>query len=134
VVPNAYQKAIKTYQKKTDESLTPMQIVVELYKGMLRFEREAKAAWIDGKLDVMTEKITKIFNIIEALQAHLDHEKGGEDAQFLNRFYTVVFKALTDATSKPDPAAEFDAIIAYTQQIHDRWYAIAYQRNPEDPN
>lgn len=129
-----YQKALKTYQRKSDESLSPLQIIVELYKGMLMHTRQAKACWQDGRLDVMTNHISKVFDIIEGLQSNLDLEKGGEDAAFLNHFYTVVFSALSQATAKPDPAREFDGILTYIQTVHDRWYAIAYARNPENPN
>lgn len=130
----AYQKAFQTYQKKSDESLTPLQIVVELYKGMIKNTQLARSAYQEGKLELMTNYITKTFNIIEGLQSNLDLEKGGEDAVFLNRFYNVIFSALSQATAKPEPAEEFDAIIAYIQQVHDRWYAIAYNRPPENSN
>lgn len=130
----AYQKALKTYQKKSDENLTPLQIVVELYKGMIRNTQFAKTAYVEGRLEDMTRYLMKTFDIIEGLQSNLDNESGGEDAAFLNRFYTVIFSALSQATAKPEPAEEFDAIIAYIQQVHDRWYAIAYNRNPENPN
>lgn len=130
----AYHKALQTYQKKSDESLTPLQIVVELYKGMIRHTQAAKKSYEAGRLDEMTNSITKVFNILEGLQSNLDMEQGGEDAAFLNRFYTVIFSALSQATAKPEPVEEFDAILAYIQQVHDRWYAIAYKRPPEDPS
>ena len=129
-----YQKALKTYQKKSDESLSPLQIVVELYKGMIRNTQFAKTAYQEGRLEDMTRYLMKTFDIIEGLQSNLDTDNGGEDAAFLNRFYTVIFSALSQATAKPEPVEEFDAIIAYIQQVHDRWYAIAYNRNPENPN
>lgn len=130
----AYQKAVKTYQKKSDENLSPLQIVVELYKGMLRNIREAKTACLAGRYEQMSHHLVKTFDIIEGLQSNLDLENGGEDAAFLNRFYTVVFSALSQASTKPDPAGEFDAILAYVQDVHDRWYGIAYGRNPENPS
>jgi flagellar biosynthetic protein FliS len=123
---NPYTKASKAYQKNNDEALSPLQIVVELYKGMLRNVREAKTCWQQGRLDVMTDHIIKTFNVIEALQANLDIVNGGEDAKFLNRFYNVIFSALTMATAKVEPEKEFDDIIAYIQQVHDRWYVMAY--------
>ncbi|PZP56745.1 MAG: flagellar export chaperone FliS [Micavibrio aeruginosavorus] len=124
----SYHKAVQAYQKKTDENLSPLQIVVELYKGMIKNTKDAKRHWQNGHLDLMTDSITKVFNIIEALQAHLDMEQGGEDAVFLNRFYNVIFSALSRATSKPEPGEEFDSIVAYIQQVTDKWYAIAYDR------
>lgn len=130
MTPHGYNRAVNAYQKKSDESLSPLQIVVELYKGMIKHSKEAKKHYQAGYLDLMTDSISKVFSIIEVLQAHLDLDQGGEDAQFLNRFYNVVFSALSRATSKPDPAAEFDSIIAYVQQVHDRWYVIAYPKAP----
>ena len=123
---NPYSQASKAYQRNTDVALTPMQIVVELYKGMMRNVKEAKTCYQQMRLDVMTDYIIKTFNIIEALQANLDMVNGGEDAKFLNRFYTVIFSALTSATAKIDPEKEFDDIYAYIQQVHDRFYVLAY--------
>lgn len=128
---NPYQKASQAYQKKSDENLTPLQIVVELYKGMLKNTKMAKKAWQENHLDVMTSHILKTFDIIEALQTNLDMDNGGEDAAFLYRFYTTIFSALSQVTSKPDPAAYFDEIISYVQQVHDRWYKIAYGNLPD---
>lgn len=123
---NPYQKASQAYQKKNDETLTPLQIVVELYKGLIKNTKMAKQCWESKQLDVMCDYISKNFNILEALQSNLDLENGGEDAAFLNRFYTVIFSSLTLATAKPDPSAYFDQIISYIQQVHDRWYVLAY--------
>ena len=123
---NPYQKASQAYQKKNDDTLTSLQIVVELYKGLIKNTKLAKQCWGNRQLDVMCGYVEKNFNILEALQSNLDLENGGEDAVFLNRFYTVIFSSLTLATSKPDPSAYFDEIISYIQQVHDRWYALAY--------
>lgn len=123
---NPYQKASQAYQKKSDDTLTSLQIVVELYKGLIKNTKLAKQFWNSRQLDVMCTYIDKNFNILEALQSNLDLENGGEDAVFLNRFYTVIFSSLTLATSKPDPSAYFDEIISYIQQVHDRWYVLAY--------
>lgn len=130
---NPYAKASKAYQKNNDDTLTPLQIVVELYKGMMRYVREAKTCWQQGRLDVMTDNIVKAFNIIEALQANLDLAGGGEDAKFLNRFYNVIFSSLSMATTKVEPEKEFDDILAYIQQVHDRWYAMAYPGREQNP-
>jgi flagellar biosynthetic protein FliS len=131
---NPYNKASQAYQRHSDSSLTPLQIVVELYKGMLRNVRSAKECYEMGKLDVMSNHIIKTFDVLEALQGNLDLQNGGEDAAFLNRFYNVVFSALSLATAKPDPVKEFDGIIAYIQQVHDRFAALAYPAKPPPPS
>lgn len=127
---NPYQKASQAYQRSSDDNLTPLQIVVELYKGMIRNTKLAKQEWKEGRLDMMSNHIIKTFDIIEALQVNLDLEQGGEDAAFLNRFYTVILSALSQATSKPDPMQYFDEIINYMQIVHDRWYGMAYGHLP----
>ena len=125
MVPQAYSKASQAYQRKNDENLSPLQIVVELYRGLIRNTQAARKHWEAGRFDIMSDHITKNFNIIEALQANLD-PSGGEDVEFLNRFYNVIFAALRDATLKPDPGKEFDAIVSYIQNVYDRWYVMAY--------
>lgn len=128
---NPYQKASQAYQKSNDENLTPLQIVVELYRGMIKHTRLAKQAWQQGQFDVMSNHIVKAFDIIEALHGNLDIDGGGEDAAFLDRFYTSIFSALSQVTLKPDPEAYFDEIISYIQDVHDRWYKMAYGHIPE---
>jgi len=131
MVNNPYHRASQAYQKKIDDNLTPLQIVVELYKGMLRNFKLAKQSWKEGNFEQMSANIVKTFDILEALQSNLDMESGGEDAQFLHRFYTVLFSALSQASSKPNPAEYFDEIISYIQQVHDRWYKMAYGDLPK---
>lgn len=128
---NPYQKASQAYQKSSDDNLTPLQIVVELYKGMIKNTKLAKQAWQAGQLDVMSNHILKTFDIIEALHSNLDLDNGGEDAMFLDRFYSSIFSALSHVSGKPDPASYFDEIIAYIQQVHDRWYGMAYGNIPQ---
>ena len=127
----SYHKAAQAYQRKNDENLSPLQIVVELYKGMIKHTKDAKAHWAAGRFEEMSNSVVKVFNIIEVLQSHLDIEQGGEDAAFLHRFYNVIFSALSTVSVKPAPGEEFDRIIAYMQQVTDRWYAIAYPRAPQ---
>lgn len=127
----SYSKAAQAYQKKNDENLSPLQIIVELYKGMIKHTKDAKSHWAAGRFEEMSNSILKVFSIIEVLQSHLDLEQGGEDAAFLYRFYNVIFSALTMVNLKPAPGEEFDSIITYMQQVTDRWYAIAYPRVPE---
>ena len=126
MVNNPYQSASQAYQKKSDDNLTPLQIVVEMYKGMLRNVKLSKQFWKEGNYELMSQYIIKTFDILEALQSNLDMENGGEDAQFLHRFYSVLFSALSQASSKPNPSEYFDEIIVYIQQVHDRWYKMAY--------
>ncbi|HNS44108.1 MAG TPA: flagellar export chaperone FliS [Alphaproteobacteria bacterium] len=128
---NPYHKASQAYQKSSDDNLTPLQIIVELYKGMIKNTKLAKQAYQEGRLDVMSNHLIKTFDIIEALHSNLDLDNGGEDAAFLDHFYSTIFSALSQASTKPDPLAYFDEIVAYIQQVHDRWYSMAYGHIPQ---
>lgn len=136
---NPYQKASSAYGSRRDDNLTPMQIVVELYKGLLKNIRLAKESYITGKLDVMCDYNKKSFDIIEALQMNLNWEAGGEDTKFLNDFYNITFHKLARVLSVEDTVKEFDSTIAYVTPVYERFYGFAYGKppapedNPENP-
>ena len=124
---NPYQsKAANAYQSTNDENMSPLQVVAELYKGIIKFLREAKTAYQENKLDVMSEKITRILKVIEALQGHLDMDQGGKDAKFLEEFYVILAGRLGRVLDRPDVAREFDQLIDYVMPVYERWHEFAY--------
>lgn len=127
---NPYQKAAKAYQSNKDANLSPLQIVVELYKGLIRFMREGKQAVARSDFQTMITMNQKCFDILEALQTNLDLEQGGEDAKFLNEFYTIVFNKLSRILAVENPVAEYDALLNYIQPVYERWYSFAYGKLP----
>ncbi len=129
---NPYQgKAAKAYQAVNDENLSPLQVVAELYKGILKFLYEAKTAYQDNKLDVMSEKIGRILAVVESLQANLDVDQGGKDAAFLQEFYVILVGRLGRVLDRPDVAHEFDQLIAYVMPVYERWHEFAYGPRPK---
>ncbi|MBI1326385.1 MAG: hypothetical protein GC136_01960 [Alphaproteobacteria bacterium] len=124
---NPYGKAHKAYGAMDDEGKSGVEIVVELYKGMIRFLREAKAAHEVGNHVEMFQKCDRAFKIIEALQAHLnsDGEAAGL-AKTLQDFYLTVYTRISKVLDTADPSAEFDSIIASVQQVYESWYKVAY--------
>ncbi len=128
---NPYQKAAKAYQGNKDANLSPLQIVVELYKGMLRNIREAKLAVERQDYQTYAKLSQKTFDIVEALQANLDVDNGGEDAKFLLNFYSVIFQKHMRVLSQPDPAAELQKLLDYIQPVYERWYGFAYGKVPD---
>ena len=129
-----YQKASKAYQGSQDSNLTPLQIVVELYKGLLKNTHQCKMAYERGDFAEIARLNQNSFDIIDALQSNLDFEQGGDDAKFLDDFYTVVFRKMMRTLSVVDPAAEFQSIIDYIQPVYDRWYSFAYGNQADQVN
>lgn len=126
----AYQQASKAYQQASDDNLTPLQIVVELYKGILKNMRAAKMAYSAGDFQKVVDLNNKTFNILEALQANLDFDNGGDDATFLRDFYTIIFVKMANILQQANPAAEYDALINYINPVYERWYSFAYGSVP----
>ena len=91
---NPYQQAMGAYSKTNDESMNGFEVVVELYKGMMKNIREAKIAYEEGKLEEMVKINEKTNKILIALQSNINKEQGGEAAEFLNQFYNGLFAKL----------------------------------------
>lgn len=121
---NPYGKAASAYQQTREDTMGGMEIVLECYKGIIRFLREAKAAYGRDELDKMCYWIERTLKVIEGLHANLDVEKGGEDAKFLQEFYVVLIGRLGKVLERPDVNHEFDQLIAYVQPVYERWYKL----------
>lgn len=127
---NPYGKALGAYQQTRDENLSQMEIVLELYKGMIRFLREAKAAHAKGDFETMMHWVDRFLKVVEALHVNVDDEAGGEDAQFLAEFYTVLTGRIGLVLDRPDPQHEFQQLIDYIQPVYERWYELVHGRKP----
>lgn len=124
---NPYAQANKAYGQMNDEGMKPVEIVVELYKGMLRFLREAKGHAAEKDFMAMFHKCDRAFKVIEALQAHLmDSDETASMTETLRTFYAVTYTRISKVLDTPDAQAEFDSIIASVQQVYESWYKIAY--------
>lgn len=119
------EKAAMAYQKISHTSMSGFEIVVALYEGIIKNIEQAKNAYLEGKLDHMCNLNDKTYNILIALQSHLDFEKGGEEAQYLNQFYNSIFTTLSRVLRAPEPAAEFDKILIHIQPVYKRWIEFA---------
>jgi len=118
------------YQQTSDENLGPMEIALELFKGIVKFLGQAKAAYQANDLEQMTYFTDRVFKIIEALHAHLDMDAGGKDAEFLQEFYVIMIGRMGKILDRPDVEREFDQLIAYVTPIYEQWYTLTYGRSP----
>lgn len=122
---NLHAKAATAYQTAYVSNVSGMDIVVELYKGMIGNIKQAKAAYQAGKLDEMCRLNDKTIKILVALQSHLDFEEGADAAEYLNKFYNSIFASLTKILRKPSPERSFDQIIAAIEPVYQRWCEFA---------
>jgi flagellar protein FliS len=117
-------RALNAYKQTDVTSRSPIEIVVLLYDGALRFLGEAVAAAGRNAKPARTRAVARAQAIIGELQGTLDMGKGGQVAQDLDRLYTYMTSRLLDATARDD-----DTAIAEVQKLlgsmREAWAKIA---------
>jgi flagellar protein FliS len=98
-------RGIDAYRRTEAQSASPMQLVVMLYDGALRFLTEAKAARAMGDMPRRAHALRRVAAIVAECHSTLDLERGGELAAELDRLYTYISGRLLDVTLKRDATA-----------------------------
>jgi flagellar protein FliS len=117
-------RAAQTYRRVESESRSPLELVVMLYDGALRFIDEARAAHARKDLRARGRAISKTLAIVGELQNTLDMEKGGPVAEQLDDLYTYINSRLIDVTVKQDIAA-CDEVHKLLSTLRDAWSQIS---------
>ena len=112
------------YRRIEAESRSPVELVVMLYDGALRFIAEARRASARNDIAARAAAIDRTLAIIAELQSTLDIEQGGPVAQELDRLYTYINSRLLDVTLRQDRGALDDAQKVLTT-LRDGWAQIA---------
>lgn len=117
-------RALQGYRAAQAQTSSPLELVVLLYDGALRFLADAERAMAAGDLRARGVAIGKALAIINQLQATLDMAKGGEVAAELDRLYDFVQDRLLQTTRDHDAGALADAqkVVA---SLADAWRTIA---------
>jgi flagellar protein FliS len=88
------------------ESRSPMELVIMLYDGAIRFVGEAREAILRKDLSARTEATRRALDIVSELQMTLNVENGGEIARELDRLYSYISSRLLDVTRGELAAAD----------------------------
>jgi flagellar secretion chaperone FliS len=83
---------------------SPQALVGLLYDELLSALRVAALATETGQYGLKSEKLQRATAILFALEAGLDHEKGGAVAETLARLYAGARREVVDAAVGRDPA------------------------------
>ncbi|MCL5062006.1 MAG: flagellar export chaperone FliS [Nitrospirae bacterium] len=117
------------YKDNQIASSTPLETVLMLYDGAVKFLREAIGALEKGDIPEKARLIIKAMNIIEYLQTCLDKEKGGEIAINLDRIYDYMMLQLTHANLKND-TKKIEEVLNLLLPLRDAWsQIIANEKN-----
>ena len=119
-------RAAQAYRRVESESRSPLELVVMLYDGALRFLDDAADAAARGDLRTRARAMSRVLAIVGEMQNTLDIEKGGAIADQLDDLYTYITSRLLDVTLKQDLTAIDEARKLLTP-IRDAWSQITTQ-------
>jgi len=122
----AASRAAQVYRRVESESRSPLELVVMLYDGALRFVSEAREAHARKDLRSRGHAISRALAIIGELQNTLDLSKGGTVADELDNLYTYINSRLIDVTIRQDVSA-CDEVCRLLTPLRDAWFQLATQ-------
>ncbi|MBI2186010.1 MAG: flagellar export chaperone FliS [Acidobacteria bacterium] len=112
------------YRRIEAQSRSPVELVVMLYDGALRFVAEARRAVARRDIAARGAAIDRTLAIIAQLQNTLDLECGGPIAQELDRLYAYINSRLLDVTLRQETGA-LDEVQKVLTTLRDGWAQIA---------
>jgi flagellar protein FliS len=112
------------YRRVEAESRSPLELVVMLYDGALRFLAEAREA--HGRRDLIARgnALSRALAIIAELQSTLNLNEGGAVAAELDRLYSYITWRLMDVNTKQDGTA-LDEAHKLLSTLCDAWAQTA---------
>jgi flagellar protein FliS len=120
----AMARGAQAYYRTQIQSQSPLELVVMLYDGALRFLQMAADGTRRNDLAAKREGMSRSMAILAELQNTLNLQEGGEVAQSLDHLYTYITSRLLDANVKKDPAP-VDEAIRLLRPLRDAWAQIA---------
>ena len=96
----SYSDPYQAYAEGNVYSGNPLRLVVALYEGAIECIRQAKQCLLEQDIWGRTKAINKAIRILAQLLVSLDHEKGEEISENLNRLYGYMQSKLLEAHAK----------------------------------
>lgn len=122
--PALHTRGAQTYFNTHVQSRTPMEIVVLLYDGALRFLGQARVAMEENDLVTKRDALSRGLAIVTELQGMLNLEDGGEIAARLDGLYTYIHGCCLDANTQRNPA-RLDVALRLLTTLRSAWAEIA---------
>jgi flagellar protein FliS len=112
------------YQSARVRTASPVQLVVSLYEGALRFLREARAHQEAGDIAQRGVALSRAHAIVSELRATLDHERAPEMSAQLDGLYDFVIDRINTASGVGD-ASLVEPAIGVLTTLHGAWVELA---------
>ena len=117
-------RGAEAYQQTLVQSRSPLELVVMLYDGALRFLEQAADAMDRRDMPAKAEAMSRSFAIIAELQNTLNVRDGGELARQLDALYAHMHERLVDANIQRSSAPIRD-VITLLRPLRDAWSQVA---------
>lgn len=121
--------AVAQYQSSRMETSSPIQLVVALYDGALRFLRTASAAIGAENMPAKGVSLNKAHAIVTELLVTLDHELAPDLSGQLEALYSFVLDRIVKANAECD-AEKIDEAVRALLPLRDAWAQLARTGRP----
>jgi flagellar secretion chaperone FliS len=122
-------RGAQAYYQTQIQSRSPLELVVMLYDGALRFLQQTVDAMERGDLVAKRDALSRAMAIVTELHGMLDLEQGGEVAASLDSLYTYMIERITTANQQRDPAPVVEVMRLMTG-LREAWSQIAQAPPP----
>lgn len=122
-------RGAEAYRQTHVQSRSPLELIVMLYDGAIRFLRETEDAMRRGDLIAKRDALSRVFAILAELQGTLNVEQGGETAASLDSLYTYMIDRLTEANVQRT-TAPVQEVITLLSGLRDAWATVAQPPPP----
>jgi flagellar protein FliS len=113
------------YQQQAVAGMNPVELIVALYDGMMRFLYQAIAAVEGHRAADRRVSVARVLEILMHLQSRLRMDVGGNSARALAEFYTAIF-ALCLEGSRLESAERFREAIGCIRDVREAWSVAAH--------
>ncbi|WP_263358077.1 flagellar export chaperone FliS [Acidicapsa ligni] len=123
-----------SYQERALDGASPVDLVVALYDGIIRFLYAAIEAVERDDVNGRRVAVKRALDILIHLQARLRMDIGGRPALVLSEFYASMFALILQA-SQSASTQRFHDVIGCVKNIRDAWRQVASEggRYPSAP-
>lgn len=122
---------IQEYRRQSVEGASPLQLVIMLYDGALRFIESGKVALTLGDLYRQNDQFQRAQRIITELMSCLDMDQGGEVATNLANLYGYSYNQLVAANVNCDSHAA-DNAAKVLKELRQSWLELESSQRPSD--
>lgn len=114
---------VQEYQKGAVNGASPLQLVIMLYDGAIRFMEAGKYGIEHKDLELQNQNLQKAQRIVMELMSCLDMDKGGEIAKNLLALYSYVLNELVEA-NVGDKTEPVDRCIKILCELRESWVEV----------